>query len=113
MATNTPIPPQGTYRCVFYRNKRGGMYTETRMNESDYLLTEVWAELRRKRLEKDFFRCAICGTAQNVIVHHIRYPDIWGTEDVDDDLITLCDRCHAEAHKNDIKKPHDSNRRAT
>lgn len=104
MAKKVPLPPNGIYKCVFYRDRQGGMYTETQMNESDYLLTEVWAELRRQRLIKDFFRCVQCGTAQNVSVHHIRYPDIWGTESVDNDLVTLCDRCHAEAHKYDIAK---------
>ncbi len=101
MATKEARRPNGQFRQVFYRNRWGGIYTETQMNEGHYLLTEVWAELRRKRLEKDFFRCAICGTAINVIVHHIRYPVLWGTEDVDNDLITLCDKCHAKVHKID------------
>ena len=108
--TNEKLPPNGVngqYKQIYYRSNRLAPYTSARVSESDYLQTEVWRELRSQRLAKDFYRCQQCGTAQNVIVHHIRYPDIWGTEDVDTDLVTLCDRCHAEAHKHDLQ--HDTN----
>ena len=90
------------FKQVYVRTNRNNPYTSARIGHDDYLQTNVWRELRNERLIKDFHRCARCGTGINVEVHHIRYPEIWGMESVDDDLITLCSSCHTETHKNDI-----------
>ena len=79
-------------------------YTSCTMGLDDYLTTNVWQKLRLARLKKDHYRCHECGTGINVSVHHIHYPEIWGEEDIENDLVTLCDKCHAEVHKNDIGK---------
>lgn len=99
-----PTGANGQFKQIYYKNNVIAPYTDARVSESDYLQTEVWKELRRARMEKDGYQCKKCGTGMNLVVHHITYPDIWGTESVDDDLITLCARCHAEIHKNDINK---------
>lgn len=98
-----PSLPSNKCLCLFYRRKRIKPYTTTRMPYDDYLQTDVWRELRNERLRLDHYQCQYCGTAQNVEVHHLRYPlEAWGTEDVETDLITLCSTCHAETHKHDI-----------
>lgn len=111
--TDKILPPRGNsnqYRQVYYKNNRLKPYTSAQMNRDDYCQTEVWRELRYKRLQLDHYRCAQCGTAINVQVHHIRYPDVWGMESVEDDLITLCAECHAETHKYDIEKWNEASR---
>lgn len=69
----------------------------------EYMKSEEWAVLRSARLRKDGYQCAMCGTAKNLAVHHITYEHL-GHEDLND-LITLCNDCHAKVHENDI--PHD------
>lgn len=59
----------------------------------------IWKELRRKAKERDGSRCRICNHAepQDLQVHHRHYPEIYGTETVDD-LTTLCRWCHDAIH---------------
>lgn len=90
------------YKQVYIKSNRLKPYTSAFIGEDDYLQTNVWLRLRRERLIIDLYRCARCGTAHDVQVHHIRYPDVWGEENIEADLITLCDRCHAEVHSFDI-----------
>lgn len=104
--TNERKPPGGSngqYKQLYIRSNRKAPYTDAKMGYDDYLHTNVWKELRNERLRTDFYRCSRCGSAINVEVHHIKYPDVWGTEDMDD-LVTLCASCHAETHKYDLIK---------
>lgn len=100
--TDKRKPSDGPYKQVFYQNNRLKPYTDTKMGLDDYLQTDVWLKLRNERLKMDFYRCAHCGSAINPQVHHLRYPEVWGEEDVESDLITLCAPHHAEVHKQDI-----------
>lgn len=99
--TNEKKTPRGQYKQLFYWDNPQAHYTSSMMPYDDYRQTDIWKALRNRRLQKDFFRCCYCGSGINVAVHHLRYPDVWGTESVDDDLITLCESCHAEVHKMD------------
>lgn len=101
--TNEPNPSTGNYKQVYVRANKLKPYSQAKIGLDDYVQTNVWRELRNERLKIDHYRCQYCGTGINVQVHHKRYPEIWGTESVDDDLITLCDRCHAETHINDFE----------
>ena len=88
------------YKSLFYRDGRKPAYTTTMMSYDDYLQTDVWKEIRFTRLKMDHFKCQQCGSGINVQVHHIRYPEsAWGTENLKDDLVTLCDLCHKETHE--------------
>lgn len=102
--TNKPEPSSSDdkYKQIYYRRNRLKPYTTARVCHDDYLQTDVWRELRNARLKMDNYQCQKCGTAVNVAVHHINYPEYWGMENVATDLVTLCARCHAEVHKNDI-----------
>ena len=52
---------------------------------------------RRWRLRKDV--CEICGSTSNLMLHHI-VPLSWGGISSKDNVITLCETCHMEVHKN-------------
>lgn len=64
----------------------------------DYLQSDRWAVVRNERLIKDNFRCAVCGSPEQLHVHHIFYPAEYGTETIND-LITLCPICHGLVEK--------------
>lgn len=60
---------------------------------ADYLRSARWAELRAEALERDGYRCRYCNSPDRIGVHHRRYPEVLGTETVDD-LTTTCSGCH-------------------
>jgi 5-methylcytosine-specific restriction endonuclease McrA len=57
----------------------------------------LYAELHRKILERDGWRCQYCGSMQNLQVHHIQSRAQVGG-DTEWNLITLCASCHEEIH---------------
>ena len=69
---------------------------------SAYMNSPEWKKNRYPALVRDGFKCAMCGTAKNLIVHHITYERL-GHENMDA-LITLCKGCHAKVHENDLSK---------
>src|SRR4051812_15635681 len=60
---------------------------------ADYRDSDTWKELRRKARQRDGHRCRVCNRTEQLSVHHRRYPELYGTETVDD-LTTLCQPCH-------------------
>ena len=66
-----------------------------------YMNSDAWKKKRNERLKLDNFKCQKCGSAMNLVVHHITY-DRLGREPMED-LITLCQRCHASLHETDIQ----------
>lgn len=59
----------------------------------EYLTTPDWQKKRKARLCIDDFKCCRCGSPHNLQVHYTTYQHL-GNEDVQNDLITLCDPCH-------------------
>ena len=53
-------------------------------------------ELHRQVLERDGWRCQVCGSMQNLQVHHLKFRSHSGG-DVEQNLITLCTECHARS----------------
>lgn len=102
--TSIRDPSSTQYKQVLYPwIKWPERYTSCKMGRDDYMETEVWKGISKQRLKMDGMRCTSCGSAENVQVHHIRYPVVWGEERMDD-LITLCDSCHKELHAVDIER---------
>ncbi len=66
------------------------------MTYHEYLLSPVWTLLRRQRLAIDNYECVLCGAPAEV-VHHRRYPEVLGDENVTD-LVSLCRECHERHH---------------
>lgn len=91
------------YKQVFVISNILAPYTSAKIAEDDYLQTEIWKEKRMARFRLDGFKCQRCGSGKNLVCHHIRYPAAWGLENIEDDLITLCDDCHSIVHCEDIK----------
>ena len=68
------------------------------MNYEDYLRSDHWRVTRKKRMDLDGQRCVVCGSGENLNVHHLRYDHL-GHEDIDQDIVTLCHRCHTTLHR--------------
>ncbi len=54
--------------------------------------------LRRAVLERDGWRCQKCGSLKALEVHHIELRSHQGADAIEN-LITLCNVCHACAHE--------------
>jgi 5-methylcytosine-specific restriction endonuclease McrA len=59
------------------------------------LAPEKYRELCQKVLARDHWRCQNCGCRTNLQVHHLRFRSRSG-DDSEENLITLCYRCHAQ-----------------
>lgn len=70
----------------------------------DYLASDYFQNLRKKRLAKDGYKCVKCGTAMNLQVHHINYEHMGRPDEEIDDLITVCKKCHEEIHEGDFER---------
>jgi 5-methylcytosine-specific restriction endonuclease McrA len=62
------------------------------------LSPEFYEEVRQQVLRRDSWRCQSCGTISNLEVHHKEFRSQAG-DDSDENLITLCVRCHADIHE--------------
>jgi 5-methylcytosine-specific restriction endonuclease McrA len=51
-------------------------------------------------LERDNFKCVKCGSTENITIHH-KVEISQGGSDSEDNLITLCYKCHAFEHRNE------------
>ena len=54
--------------------------------------------LRDKVLKRDGWRCQLCGTSNNLHVHHVKSRSKLG-DDAMQNLITLCAKCHETLHR--------------
>ena len=59
---------------------------------------ESYRQFWRHILDRDRWRCQSCGAPRNLQVHHITWRSKLGN-DCDENVITLCARCHANVHK--------------
>jgi 5-methylcytosine-specific restriction endonuclease McrA len=57
-----------------------------------------YGELHRQVLERDGWRCQVCGSMQNLQVHHLKFRSQSGGDE-EQNLITLCAQCHARVHR--------------
>lgn len=63
----------------------------------EYLKTEHWQEMRRKKLRDSFYSCSLCNVRNTRLeVHHKTYERVG--EEYESDLIVLCHNCHAKFH---------------
>lgn len=96
MALAMPSMSLHKARAIGYRN-----YTE-------YLKSRHWRSLKRQyRLERNW-SCYCCGVEDGLHLHHLTYERI-GEEDLDD-LLPLCERCHAAIHEGGNLDPRDPDR---
>lgn len=78
------------------------------MKRRSLYATYRWKALRLRALERDRWRCRLCGRAGRLEVHHVR-PTFRGGAMWDlGNLRSLCRDCHFKIHKPD----HEAARRA-
>jgi 5-methylcytosine-specific restriction endonuclease McrA len=58
---------------------------------------ESYEQLRGQVLWRDGWRCQMCGSRLNLEVHHKEFRSQSG-DDTEQNLITVCARCHARVH---------------
>lgn len=96
--THQPIKAKAQKKAPKDTVEVGEVQAKTRKQEYDeYLKSDRWQELVRQCLERDSHRCRMCNKPAQV-VHHRAYPEVLGTETIDD-LTSLCHRCHHNYHK--------------
>jgi 5-methylcytosine-specific restriction endonuclease McrA len=59
---------------------------------------ESYRKLHREVLERDGWRCQMCGSMQNLQVHHQQLRSHSGS-DQEQNLVTLCHGCHNIVHQ--------------
>jgi len=59
---------------------------------------KLYDQLRKQVLRRDGWRCQVCGSRQNLQVHHKQFRSHLGDDD-DSNLITLCAGCHEAQHR--------------
>ena len=59
---------------------------------------DFYRQLHRQVLERDGWRCQLCGTMSNLEVHHQNFRSRSG-DDSEQNLITLCTKCHVQVHQ--------------
>jgi 5-methylcytosine-specific restriction endonuclease McrA len=57
-----------------------------------------YQQLCQQVLARDGWRCQSCGAMQHLQVHHKHFRSHSG-DDSEDNLITLCERCHEFEHR--------------
>ena len=59
---------------------------------------ESYGQLRKQILQRDGWRCQVCGSRKDLQVHHKQLRSQQGPDD-DLNLITLCAGCHEALHR--------------
>ena len=65
------------------------------------MTARIPAHIRKEVYRRDGYRCALCDCSRYLQVHHA-IPRSKGGSNAIQNLITLCDRCHAAAHGLDL-----------
>jgi 5-methylcytosine-specific restriction endonuclease McrA len=60
--------------------------------------SEGYLAVRNEVLQRDGWKCQLCGSMRNLEVHHQKFRSRSG-EDTPDNLITLCVICHTRMHR--------------
>lgn len=66
------------------------------MDYGQYLLTEHWKTLRKRKMSAAGWKCERCQSKTSLQVHHLRYRN-WFDVGLED-LRCLCRVCHERAH---------------
>lgn len=63
--------------------------------------TQAWKRLRRRVLDRDGWRCTVCGKAGRLECHHVR-PVVEGGAEMDPgNLSVVCRACHVAMHRHE------------
>jgi 5-methylcytosine-specific restriction endonuclease McrA len=59
---------------------------------------DSYRQLCLEVLQRDGWRCQSCGSLEHLQIHHKKFRSRFG-DDSEDNLITLCVRCHRSFHR--------------
>ena len=77
--------------------------TGIRPNRSGLRLDpDSYRNLWRQVLERDNWTCQVCGSKQNLQIHHRELRSQQGGDE-EFNLVTLCVRCHGQLHRGDVQ----------
>jgi 5-methylcytosine-specific restriction endonuclease McrA len=62
----------------------------------EYLKSNEWQHRRRQVLLRDAYVCRICGSEEDLHVHHLTYDRKFNEPLYD--LVTVCEKCHKLIH---------------
>lgn len=77
------------------------------MTKEDYkiaLTNPLWRAKRLAILKRDDYKCTKCSKTTTLHVHHLVYSGEYPWESKNEELITLCKKCHEEIHGIEPKK---------
>jgi len=72
--------------------------TQLQKNSLLRLDSDSYTDMRYRVLQRDGWRCQFCGSISGVEAHHIEHKSQSGS-DFEENLITLCSRCHDLVHR--------------
>lgn len=93
------VPPPLTAVLLRWYHRKEGFTMKTTTNAN------IPNETRKAVYARDGYRCALCDDVRGLQLHHVVRRSAGGTDDPAN-LITLCWRCHAEAHGTWIAERH-------
>ena len=64
--------------------------------------SDAYRKLHRSILERDHWRCQVCGALTSLEVHHLIFRGRLGNDN-ERNLITVCHKCHREIHQSNPK----------
>lgn len=68
------------------------------LNYDKFLKSDYWNAVRLLILKRDCYKCTVCSSVDQLEVHHTTYKNHKNEHNNLQDLITLCSKCHYEAH---------------
>ncbi len=84
----------GLYQIDDYK----GVEVLRTMPYDEYLTSDHWKFVRGLALERDEYKCRLCGIREGLQVHHANYDHRGQEDQYLNDLVTLCGNCHATFH---------------
>lgn len=72
-------------------------YGDSKDNYEEYLQSKHWKQIRAIMLNK-FGKCQVCGSIDNLEVHHNSYEHVGEEKNHLEDLVVLCHDCHSLFH---------------
>ena len=77
-----------------------------RLSYDKFLETDYWKIIAAYVRQRDNFKCRECGSDKSLQVHHLTYENHgYEHRTQEDDLITVCDKCHKNIHRIESKLP--------
>lgn len=68
-----------------------------------FLKTDYWSDVRERILARDEYVCQMCGSEKSLVVHHKTYKHHKKEAEHLEDLVTLCNACHNEWHREESR----------